>query len=214
MLGCWSLAHDAVIVREPVESRVVFWNREAEAVYGYSAVEAEGRVTHDLLQTGFPQSREAVDQALESVGHWAGDLQHVVEDGSVIIVSSRQALVRDEDGHASAIIELNSDVTERRASEGEVEHERERLAQAAEYGADAIISIDQERRVRHWSRGAERMLGLTRDEATGRQFGELIGLDADTGIPVRAEDLVASVLAGGSACECETRLRRIGRHGG
>ena len=200
------LAHDAVIVREPVESRVVFWNREAEAVYGYSAFEADGRVTHDLLQTGFPQSREAVDEALESVGHWAGDLRHVRKDGSVIVVSSRQALVRDEDGRASAIIELNSDVTELRASEGEHERERERLAQAAEYGADAIISIDQERRLRHWNRGAERMLGLTPDEAAGREFGELIGLDADK--LIWAQDLIASVLAGGAACECETRLRR------
>ncbi|HWF51494.1 MAG TPA: PAS domain-containing protein [Solirubrobacteraceae bacterium] len=37
------LAHDAVIVRDPVESRVTFWNPEAEAVYGYSFAEAAGR---------------------------------------------------------------------------------------------------------------------------------------------------------------------------
>ena len=30
------LAHDAVIVRDPAESRVTFWNREAQAIYGYS----------------------------------------------------------------------------------------------------------------------------------------------------------------------------------
>ena len=30
------LAHDAVIVRDPAESRVRFWNREAQAIYGYS----------------------------------------------------------------------------------------------------------------------------------------------------------------------------------
>ena len=50
------LAHDAVIVREPVESRVTFWNREAETIYGYDRAEAVGRVTHELLATVFPES--------------------------------------------------------------------------------------------------------------------------------------------------------------
>ena len=30
------LAHDAVIVRDPADGRVRFWNREAQAIYGYS----------------------------------------------------------------------------------------------------------------------------------------------------------------------------------
>ena len=50
------LAHDAVIVRDPVESRMTFWNREAEAIYGYSHLEALGQVTHELLATVFPES--------------------------------------------------------------------------------------------------------------------------------------------------------------
>ena len=58
------LAHDAVIVRDPVESRVTFWNREAETIYGYSRADAVGRITHELLATVFPESKEAVDEAL------------------------------------------------------------------------------------------------------------------------------------------------------
>ena len=57
------LAHDAVIVREPGESRVAFWNREAEKIYGYSREDAVGQVTHELLATAFPESMEAVDEA-------------------------------------------------------------------------------------------------------------------------------------------------------
>ncbi len=62
------LAHDAVVVRDPAESRVTFWNREAQAIYGYSPEEALGRVTHELLATVFPESREAVDDALAREG--------------------------------------------------------------------------------------------------------------------------------------------------
>ncbi|MGO9902955.1 MAG: PAS domain S-box protein, partial [Solirubrobacteraceae bacterium] len=113
------LAHDAVIVREPVESRVTFWNREAQAIYGYSREEALGRVTHELLATVFPESTEAVDDVLAQEGRWVGELRHTRKDGEVIVVASRQALQRGSDGRASAIIELNSDITEqKRAEEG------------------------------------------------------------------------------------------------
>ena len=42
-----SLAHDAIIVRDP-ESRITFWNRGAENTYGWTAAEAVGRITHEL----------------------------------------------------------------------------------------------------------------------------------------------------------------------
>ena len=116
------LAHDAVIVRDPVESRVTFWNREAQAIYGYSPEEALGRVTHELLATVFPESRQAVDDALAREGQWAGELRHTRKDGRVIVVSSRQALQRGSDGRPIAIIELNSDITERKRAEEDLAH--------------------------------------------------------------------------------------------
>ncbi len=116
------LAHDAVIVRDPAESRVTFWNREAQAIYGYSPEEALGRVTHELLATVSPESRQAVDDALAREGRWVGELHHTRKDGMVIVVSSRQALQRGADGRPSAIIELNSDITERKRVEEELAH--------------------------------------------------------------------------------------------
>jgi PAS domain-containing protein len=70
------LAHDAVIVRDAAESRVSFWNREAEVIYGYRADHASGQIIHDLLATVFPESREAVGEALARDGRWAGVLRH------------------------------------------------------------------------------------------------------------------------------------------
>ena len=99
-----------------------FWNREAQAIYGYSPEEALGRVTHELLATVFPESREAVDDALAREGRWVGELRHTRKDGTVIVVSSRQALQRGADGRPSAIIELNSDITERKRVEEELAH--------------------------------------------------------------------------------------------
>ena len=111
-----SLAHDAIIVRDP-ESRVIFWNRGAENTYGWTAEEAIGRVTHELLQTRFPVSLEAVDVALREQGEWEGELTHITRKGTAIVVASRQSLRRDERGAAAAILEINRDITERKRAE-------------------------------------------------------------------------------------------------
>jgi PAS domain S-box-containing protein len=66
------LAHDAIIVRDPRRSTVTYWNREAQEIYGYTAQEAQGEVTHSLLQTTFPVSMQAVDEALAGTGRWEG----------------------------------------------------------------------------------------------------------------------------------------------
>src|SRR5215510_4569925 len=104
-----SLAHDAIIVRNP-ESRIIFWNQGAENTYGWTAEEAIGRVTQELLQTRFPVSREAVDVALRERGEWEGELTHITRKGAAIAVTSRQSLRRDERGAAVAILEINRDV--------------------------------------------------------------------------------------------------------
>jgi two-component system, LuxR family, sensor kinase FixL len=111
-----SLAHDAVLVRDP-ESRVVFWNPGAEETYGWTAEQAMGRVTHDLLQTKFPVSREAVEAALREHGRWEGELTHVTRGGATIVVASRWSLQRDERGAPRAILEINRDVTDRKRAE-------------------------------------------------------------------------------------------------
>ncbi len=161
------LAHDAVVVREPVESRITFWNREAEAVYGYTRAEATGQITHDLLVTVFPESQEAVDEALARDGQWKGVLSHTRKDGSVIVVSSRQAVKRDRDGRQIAVIELNSDITERRRAET-------RVRQLLESAPDAMLSVGRDGQIVMVNSQTERLFGYRRDELIGRPVDMLV----------------------------------------
>ena len=106
------LAHDAILVLDPA-SRVLFWNRGAEELYAWSAQEAQGQVSHTLLQTRFPISQEAVERQLEQEGRWEGELTHTRRSGSQVRVESRQVLIRDEAGQPTAILEINRDISER-----------------------------------------------------------------------------------------------------
>ncbi len=158
------LAHDAVIVLEPGEHRVTYWNREAQVVYGYSAQEARGQVAHDLLATVFPEAREAVDDALAREGRWVGELRHTRKDGTTIVVSSRQALHRDADGRPIAVIELNSDVTAQR----QTEESNQRLAAVVQSTHDAVLATSAEELIIEWNRGAQELYGYTAADAIGQ----------------------------------------------
>lgn len=111
-----NLARDAILVRDPA-SRVISWNQGAEELYGWTAQEAQGRITHFLLKTHFPVSRSTVVAHLEQEGYWEGELTHTRKDGSSVIVESRQVLFRDEEEHPAAILEIDRDITQRRQLE-------------------------------------------------------------------------------------------------
>src|SRR6266566_3836681 len=110
------LAHDAILIRDSV-SRVIFWNKGAEELYGWTSQEALGRISHSLLKTRFPSSLAEVDAHLERDGRWDGELTHTRRDGSLVVVESRQVLVCDVLGHATTMLEINRDITERRRLE-------------------------------------------------------------------------------------------------
>ncbi|HEX4715520.1 MAG TPA: PAS domain S-box protein, partial [Ktedonobacteraceae bacterium] len=129
-----NLAYDAILMRDP-ENRIVSWNEGAEHLYGWTAQEATGKVTHTLLPTRFPISREEVDHTLEEHGQWQGELTHTCRDGRQVIVESRQVLVRDEQGAPSAILEINRDATER--------HRLEHLEREARAEVDARLQVFQ-----------------------------------------------------------------------
>lgn len=122
------LSHDAIFVRD-MHDVIRFWSRGAEQVYGWRRHEAVGlRTTHDLLQTRFPAPLEAINADLLRYGRWEGELEHTKRDGAVITSSSRWALQRDDRGLPVAVLETNTDITERRRSQEALQKAQAELA--------------------------------------------------------------------------------------
>ncbi|GJD47429.1 Adaptive-response sensory-kinase SasA [Methylobacterium crusticola] len=107
------LTHDAVFVRD-ARGAITFWNRGAEEFYGWPAAEVMGCVAHDLLRTVLPAERDAIMAELLRTGRWEGELVQTVGAGRTVVVESRWALQRDAGGAALAVLETNTDVTERK----------------------------------------------------------------------------------------------------
>ncbi|HEY2569463.1 MAG TPA: PAS domain S-box protein, partial [Candidatus Udaeobacter sp.] len=110
------LTNDAIIVRDD-QDRIVYWNRGAEEMYGFSAREALGKVTHKLLQTAYPENLANIRKRLERDNHWSGELIHTRKNGETVTVLSRWSLDRGAPGQRASVLETNTDVTVRKRAE-------------------------------------------------------------------------------------------------
>jgi PAS domain S-box-containing protein len=170
--GMFDLAPVAIIALD-LDRRVTYWNRGAEALYGWSADEASGQITHDLLLTCFPGSQDVVVRTLLELGAWEGELQQRRRDGMRLIVSSRQAVQRDATGRPTAILEINTDITERSRTAAALQDSETRLRAILDNTPSIMFLKDLDGRYLSTNLAFERVLGPTPLEARGKTDMEL-----------------------------------------
>jgi PAS domain S-box-containing protein len=113
-------AQDAIWVID-LDARITYWNRSAERIHGWAMSDAMGADARNLLyqdQAVFDQCRQAV---LET-GEWVGEVEHKTHEGKTLRLISRLTLVRDEAEQPTAILTINTDVTQQKALEQQLLH--------------------------------------------------------------------------------------------
>lgn len=112
-------ATDAIYVRD-LDQRITYWNKGAERLYGWTAAEALGTRAADLLYRGHHAQRAEIWQSVLEKGEWVGELRQVTRGGREIVVESRRTLLRDETGQPAAVLNINTDVTDKRQIEAQL----------------------------------------------------------------------------------------------
>jgi PAS domain S-box-containing protein len=136
-----NLTHDTVFVRD-MHDVITYWNRGAEDLYGWIREEAVGQVSHQLTQTIFPAPLEEINVELLRTGRWEGELVHTKRDGMQVVVASRWALQRDDQGRPGAILETNNDITERKRAEAKLRDNERRYRNIFETAGVSIWEED------------------------------------------------------------------------
>ncbi len=108
-------ARDAIVVRS-LDHRVLFWNRGAERLYGWSAEEALGRDVSRLIYRDPSRFLTASENTLAR-GEWTGEIEQIRRDGTDMVVEGRWTLVRDARGAPVSILAINTDISERKLLE-------------------------------------------------------------------------------------------------
>ncbi len=108
------LSHAPVFVRA-LDGSILYWTRGAQELYGFTPEEAVGKLSHDLLQTIFPEELAVIVSRLSTEREWRGRLGHLTRDGKRIWTESLWRL-----RSADLVVEQNTNITDR------IELERQR----------------------------------------------------------------------------------------
>jgi PAS domain S-box-containing protein len=189
----FNAAHDAIMTLDPAGT-ITYWNRGAERLYGWTTQEAEGQNANALLRTRFPESREALWPKLMESGLWEGELIHVTRDGVPVTAASSWTLMKDEKGNASAILEISSDITERKKAELALAESEATLRITFATMADGIVITELDEKVTDCNEAILRLTQRSREEILGKPFEDLLAPEFRSVIADACKLLVGSVV--------------------
>ncbi|HTA50766.1 MAG TPA: PAS domain S-box protein [Verrucomicrobiae bacterium] len=168
------LSNDAIVVRDAGD-RVIYWNKAATELYGFTREEALGRVTHELLQTQFPVDLGMINKQLHRDERWNGELVHIRKDGTKVIVISRWALDRQANGNALRILETNTDITQQKRTEKALRESEERFRAIVETTPECVKLMSADGTLLHMNKPGLEMVGAcSADEVVGKSVYDLI----------------------------------------
>lgn len=199
------LAH--VFIRD-MDSRITFWNTGDARMYGYTAEEAVGRVSHELLKTDFPVPLKDIEAELLRSGEWQGELTQMRRDGQQIVVASYWVLHKDENGNPTSILEVNNDITESKRAEESLEQSNRRLEILSETASQLLVTDNPQRLVQSLCESVMQFLGchlflnyLVDEER------DCLHLNACAGIPEEAARSIEWLDYGAAVRGCAARDR-------
>jgi PAS domain S-box-containing protein len=157
---------------------VASWNRGAERIKGYRADEIIGQHFSQF----YTEPDRAIDHPQEELeiavreGRFEEEGWRVRKDGTQFWANVVITAIRDADGSLIGFGKVTRDLTARRLSEEQL---REAVADLQQFRTMvsgvrdyAIYTLDPGGYVATWNVGAERIKGLTPEEAVGRHFSD------------------------------------------
>jgi PAS domain S-box-containing protein len=169
----------AVVGWDP-KGKITRWNSNAEILFGRPAPEVLGKPFIDLFSSG--KSQEKFSEIMRSLHMGQTEVYSLAENrtASGHIISCEwyhNAYQYDEKGEISACLSLGQDATERIATEKEVEKLKTQLEAILYATGDAIVGMNNLRRITLWNPAAEKIFGWLAREVKGREIEMLIPPD-------------------------------------
>jgi anti-anti-sigma factor len=102
----WERRH--AVIATDLDGKILHWNCDAEALYGYTEEQALGRLVTDL--TVAPTDSDKANQIMQAIrahGRWQGPFDVARADGSTFRAWVRDIVTHDNDGQPNGLLGLS-----------------------------------------------------------------------------------------------------------
>jgi PAS domain S-box-containing protein len=161
------LSPTAIVITD-LDSKIVSWNPAAEKLFGYSAEEAIGRKTDDLVATRPELHEQAIGytEAAARGEHIQAVTQRTRKDGSLVDVQVLIVPVMAGEEQSGFLIIYN-DISE-------LQEQKRYFQSLLDLSPAGIIVTDFDSKIVSWNPGAEKVFGYSSDEAVGKPLDDLV----------------------------------------
>ena len=180
---------------------ITYWNQGATDLYGYTAQEAMGCNSYELLKTQLGPGLPAVLDTLRSHGSWSGALTHVSKQGTVLSIESNMVMPL-MDG-PRLVLETNRDVTARKLAEAALQETERRLSDLFDNTSDLIQSVSPEGKFLFVNAAWYRTLGYGHEDLDTITMFDVIDPESRD----HCHEMFAKVMSGEQLDKLEVRFR-------
>ncbi len=187
-----------------LDTRIVSWNRAAEALFGWTETEILGQKWNLFMPPELGDELEKIIAMVQSGEVVTGfETKRLRKDGSLFDVSLAFSPVVAQ-GKIIAISAIARDITYHKIAE----EQRDQQARLLDLSLDAIIVWSSpDRAIEYWNQGAEKLYGYAASEVYGRSIHEVL----KTIFPIPQAEIEARVYREG---EWDGRLLHTQKTGG
>jgi PAS domain S-box-containing protein len=156
------------------------WNSNAEVLFGRPAIEVMGKPFIDFFASG--QSQDKFSDIMHMLQMGQSEVYSVAENrtasGHIITCEWYHNVYQfNEQGDISVCLSIGQDATERITTERKVEKLETELEAILNATGDALVGMNNLRRITLWNPAAEKLFGWLAREVQGREIEMLIPAD-------------------------------------
>ena len=158
------------IISTDLEQNVLFWNKGAENIFGYTAEEIVGRQKINILYPGEEEIKLVKTIRSKMMGDKKGgscEIREITKNGHKLWINMNLTPRLDEQGHVIGILGIGEDISRRKLAEQALQESEKRYREFVEGTDDLITRMDDRRRFTYVNHAAEKIFGINIEKLIG-----------------------------------------------